>query len=139
MIDGFNFSYFDKPIFQILRRRYQNSMAMILSLPQHLKNYYIIASSKQILEISISIHDRSLGKHAILKISNFVHTVFKSSIRVITPIAISRRSAGVSGHGYNVARNPSQIFFTLVFNWSPWKNIMKTDFNTLSPCEFTTH
>jgi len=26
-------------------------------------------------------------------------------MRVITPIAISRRSAGVSGHGYKVARN----------------------------------
>lgn len=66
-------------------------------------------------------------------------TVFKSSMRVMTPIAISRRSDGASGHGYNVARNPSQIFFTRVFNWSPWKKMMNTDLKTLSPYEHKWH
>lgn len=60
-------------------------------------------------------------------------TVFKSSMRVITPIAISLLSFGVSGQGYNVARNPSQIFFTRVLSWSPWKNMMNTDLYTWSP------
>ena len=60
-------------------------------------------------------------------------TVFRSSILVITPIAISLRSAGVSGQGYSVALKPSQIFFTLDFNWSPWKNMMNTDLYTWSP------
>ena len=76
-------------------------------------------------------------------------TVFKSSIRVITPIDISLRSWGESGHGYIVARKlkkkffltfkfylklyPSQIFFTLLFNWSPWKKMIKTAFWTSSP------
>ena len=40
-----------------------------------------------------------------LMLNVFYLTVVKSSMRVITPNAISRRSAGVSGHGYNVARN----------------------------------
>ena len=31
-------------------------------------------------------------------------------MRVMTPIAISRRSAGVSGHGYRVARNLKETF-----------------------------
>lgn len=63
----------------------------------------------------------------------FIHTVLRSSIRVITPIAISLLSAGASGQGYSVALKPSQIFLTLVFNWSPWKNMINTDFNTWSP------
>lgn len=29
---------------------------------------------------------------------------------------------------------PSQIFFTLFFSWSPWKNMMNTDLWTWSPC-----
>lgn len=37
----------------------------------------------------------------------------RSSIRVITPMAISRRSCGVSGHGYSVARNLKPILFIL--------------------------
>ena len=36
---------------------------------------------------------------------NIMLTVDRSSILVITPIAISRRSAGVSGHGYTDVRN----------------------------------
>lgn len=37
------------------------------------------------------------------------------------PTAISLLSLAWSGQGYKVARKPSQIFLTLLFNCSPWK------------------
>lgn len=89
-------------------------------------------------------------------------TICRSSMRAFTPASISFLSWGVSGHGYNVALNlwtdewvqtciwysetlhkvhrssrltyPSQIFLTLFLSWSPWKNMMKTDLWTWSPC-----
>ena len=35
--------------------------------------------------------------------------------------------------------DPSQIFLTRDLSWSPWKNIMKTDLSTWSPCASVQH
>jgi hypothetical protein len=46
--------------------------------------------------------------------------VFKSCSCCRTPVSIFWRSSACSGQGYNVHRNPSQIFFTRILSWSPW-------------------
>ena len=52
-------------------------------------------------------------------------TVVRCWIVVMTPSDISLLSAGVSGQGYKVARNPWEIFLTRVLSWSPWKKMMR--------------
>ena len=60
--------------------------------------------------------------------------IFTSShFTCMTPTAISLLSLAWSGQGYSVARKPSQIFFTLLFNCSPWKKVTKTLLKTWSP------
>ena len=47
----------------------------------------------------------------------WIHTVLRSSILVITPIAISLRSVGVSGHGYSVAlKLKTEIMYKFMFS-----------------------
>ena len=59
-------------------------------------------STAVILRLSQNLTEET---HKIIIINDyFFVTVFRSSILVATPMAISRLSAGESGHGYRVAR-----------------------------------
>ena len=116
MINRLYLSHLHEPVLYVLRGCHEHPVTMVLSLVQHLQ----INSND-----NFTVRDTEPNRTE--------RTVFKSSMRVITPMAISLLSAGASGHGYSVALNPSQIFFTRVFNWSPWKNIINTDLYTWSP------
>ena len=60
--------------------------------------------------------------------------IISSSIYSTTHYTFAETSLRSDVQCRRLRTDPSQIFFTLDLSWSPWKNMMKTDLSTWSPC-----